>query len=224
MNKFINILLLLLSFPTMLLSIYVGFDMPIEFFKTTGQQMPFKIEVFMILGILYFVIIVRRTVKRWMGAKMVSAVNRFKWNVPVSKDRKKRVFVYLGLEAMLMTFMALALYKTCYETWLVATALVFGSIDSVLFLLFGQLKNIYRIGITKQALVIADREVKVLYFSGLREVTLHSDSIYFDYKDDLQLTFPSNCISKEDREDFKVQLEAQVNRDRVFFSESFKNM
>ncbi len=178
----------------------------------------------MILGILYFVIIVRRTVKRWMGAKMVSAVNRFKWNVPVSKDRKKRVFVYLGLEAMLMTFMALALYKTCYETWLIASALVFGSIDSVLFLLFGQLKNIYRIGITKQALVIADREVKVLYFSGLREVTLHSDSIYFDYKDDLQLTFPSNCISKEDREDFKVQLEAQVNRDRVFFSESFKNM
>jgi hypothetical protein len=102
--------------------------------------------------------------------------------------------------------------------------LVFGSIDSILFLLFAQLKNIYRIGITKQALVIADREVKVLYFSGLREVTLHSDSIYFDYKDDLQLTFPSNCIAKEDREDFKVQLEAQVNRDRVFFSESFKNM
>jgi hypothetical protein len=76
-----------------------------------------------------------------MGAKMVGAINRFKWNVPVSNDRKKRVFVYLVLEAMLMTFMALALYKTCYETWLIATALVFGSIDSILFLLLNTPKD-----------------------------------------------------------------------------------
>ncbi len=224
MNKTTNIFLLLLSFPAMLLSIYIGFDMPIEFFKTTGQFVPFKEEVFLIFGILNVLLIIRRSVKRWTGIKLVNATKKFKWNQPIAKERKTRVFMYLSLEIAVMTLMGLALLSICSDAWLITAALFFGSADNLIFLLSGIRKNSYRIGITGQALVIADIEVKVLYFSGLREVSYQQESVFFDYRDDLQLSFASSCIAKEEIEIFRNTLEEQVNRNKVFFSESFKKM
>jgi len=62
-----------------------------------------------------------------------------------------------------------------------------------------------------------------LYFSGLRKVSVHQQSIFFDYIKDLQLSFPTQCIKPENRQTFVDKLEAKVNREKVFFSESFKD-
>lgn len=224
MNKFINILLLLISFPTILFSIYVGFDMPIEFFKTTGQYLPYVREIFLGIGFIYFILIVRRSIRRWMGVKMVAAVTKFRWNEAVSTERKKRIYVYLLLEAGVMAALGLALINVCSMAWPPSLALFIGAADSIIFLLAGKIKNAYRIGLTSKALIVADREVKVLYLSGLRKVSLHQDSIFFDYLEELQLSFPADCIPDSSRSIFREQLEKLVNRDKVFFTESIKKM
>jgi hypothetical protein len=63
----------------------------------------------------------------------------------------------------------------------------------------------------------------VLYFSGLRRVEIHQQTVYFEYIEDLQLFFPVNAIDKKDFSSFRNALEDKLNRDKVFFSEKFKN-
>ncbi|MCO4814911.1 MAG: hypothetical protein KC454_09365, partial [Flavobacteriales bacterium] len=91
MNSFINVMLSFILFPTMLIAIYVGMDMPLTFLKTTGQYLPYKFEIFLGIGIFILVLLLRRSVKRWMGMNIVTKTKRFKWNASVSKARKKRI-------------------------------------------------------------------------------------------------------------------------------------
>jgi len=63
-----------------------------------------------------------------------------------------------------------------------------------------------------------------LYLSGLRKVTIHQQTVFFEYIKDLQLAFPLNCIPKENQKEFKEQLEASVDRDKVFFDEKMKSL
>lgn len=224
MNKFINILLFLISMPTMVLAIIVGYDLPLEFIKTSGSQLWYKSEIFLVIGIIYFIIIVRRSSRRWMGSKMVSQVDKFKWNVSMGEGRLKQVFLYQWLEAFVMLIGALALYSVAKEAIVPACALAFGALDNLVFLFAGKSKHIYRIGLTSKALVVADRDLKVLYLSGLRRVTIHQQTVFFEYIKDLQLAFPLNCIPKENQKEFKEILEANVDRDKVFFSEKVKSL
>jgi len=224
MNKFINILLFLISMPTMVLAIFVGYNLPIEFLKTSGAQLPYLNIIFLVIGIIYFIIIVRRSSRRWMGAKMTSQVAKFKWNVAMGDGRKKQVYLYQWLEAFIMAFGGLALYYISDLAIIPALAFWFGAFDNILFLILGKAKNIYRIGLTSKALVVADRDVKVLYLSGLRKVSIHQQTVFFDYIKDLQMAFPLNCIPKEDQADFKNQLVAIVDRDKVFFDEKMKGL
>ena len=224
MNKFINILLLLISFPTLVIAIFVGYDLPIEFLKTSGASLPFKFQIFLSLGIIYYIIIVRRSVRRWMGVAMVNKTEKFKWNVSMGEGRRKQVFLYQWLEALIMSSGGISLYYVCPDAIAPASALWVGSLDNLIFMILGQTKKLYRIGLTSKAVVVADREVKVLYLSGLRKVTIHQQTVFFDYIKDLQMTFSLTCIPKEDQVDFKNTLESLVDRDRVFFSDDVKNL
>lgn len=222
MNKFINILLFLISLPTMVLAIVVGYNLPLEFLKTSGEQLPYLGQIFLGIGIIYLIIIVRRSSRRWMGIKMVAQVSKFKWNVSMGEGRKKQVYLYQWLEAMIMAFGGLALYTITEEALIPAIALWLGAVDNLVFLFLDKQKNIYRIGLTSKALVVADRDVKVLYLSGLRKVNIHQQTIFFEYIKDLQMAFPLNCIPQKDQKDFKDQLELLVDRDKVFFDEKMK--
>lgn len=222
MNKFINILLFLISLPTMVLAIVVGYNLPLEFLKTSGEQLPYLAQIFLGIGIIYLIIIVRRSSRRWMGIKMVAQVSKFKWNVSMGEGRKKQVYLYQWLEAMIMAFGGLALYTITEEALIPAIALWLGAFDNLVFLILDKQKNIYRIGLTSKALVVADRDVKVLYLSGLRKVNIHQQTIFFEYIKDLQMAFPLNCIPQKDQKDFKDQLELLVDRDKVFFDEKMK--
>ena len=71
-------------------------------------------------------------------------------------------------------------------------------------------------GITSKAVVVADRDVSVLYFSGLRKVSIHQQSIYFDYIKGLQLSFPIDCMEKDQHDVFFNVLEEQLDTDKVF--------
>lgn len=217
MNKAINSLLLALLFPTMAVTIFVGFDLPIDFLRTSGANLPYRFEMFLLLGTLIFLVILRRSIKRWMGAQIVKKINRFKWNIPVGQERVKRVMTYLTLEALVMLCIAIGLYSITHEAWPPAVAFALGAIDGLLFGLVGRAKNWFRIGLSSKAVIVADREVSLLYFNGLRKISIHQQSVYFDYIKGLQLSFPIDCIPAGKEEEFYAQLENCINRDKVFF-------
>ena len=238
MNKFINVLLLFILIPTMLFTIVVAFDIPIGFLKkyyvdvtiqqdgtmvsdvyaTTVRQLPYQYEIFLGLGLIVFIINLRRTIRRWMGMRIVNRTNKFKWNTPVNDTRKKRVITYLILEGLVMAFVGTALYVLTPQAWFLGIAYGYVAIDNLIFGIVGAQGNRFRIGLSSKALIVADREVTVLYFKGLRKVSIHQQSIYFDYIKGLQLSFPSDCIQDENRGEFFKLLEDQLDPDRVFFS------
>lgn len=218
MNRFFNALLLFILFPTMALTIFVGFDLPVEVLKVSGANLPYRKEAFLILGLFLFMINLRRSIRRWMGMKMVNQVSKFAWNSEVSKERRQRVYVYTLLEALVMAFVGTALYVVTPEAWFPALALLFGTVDNLIFTFVGFTRGKYRVGITSKAVILADRDVQLVYFSGLRKVSIHQESIYFDYIKGLQLYIPLDSIEKEQREEFFKVLESKVNRDKVFFS------
>lgn len=215
MNSFINLILLVISLPTLLLSVFVGFDLPIDFLHTTGKRLAFSHEVFLILALLLFIIGLRRSIRRWMGVSMVKQQSKFVWNQAISTDRKRRVFVYNGLEALVfISLMAAHLFLTKAALF-VALAYVILALDALLFLVVNSQQ--FRVGLSSKAILVADREVILIYLNGLRKVSVSQQTIYFDYIQDLQLSFPLDCIEPDQKASFFESLEAQIDRDRVLF-------
>lgn len=218
MNKFINALLLFLLFPTMLFTIAVGFDMPIEFLRTSGQQLPYRFEIFLALGLFILIILLRRTVRRWMGMRLVNQLEKFKWNQRMSQDRIKRVIVYTIMEAIVLFFVGSTLYRITNEAIFPALAFCFATVDNFIFLAYGVSLKKFRIGVTSKAIIAADREVSLVYFYGLRKISIHQQSLFFDYIKGLQLSFPVDCVPVAEKDAFFEAVEAQVDTDKVFIT------
>jgi hypothetical protein len=216
MNRFINALLLFIFFPTLALAIFVGFDLPIESLHTTGALLTHKSAIFLCLGLLLLTVVLRRTIRRWMGMSIVLRKAKFIWNEESALERLKRVRVYTGMEAIVFLASGLGLYSITSYAWLPALALIVVFADNLLFILVGRLKNGFRIGITSKAVIMADREVQIIYFSGLRKISIHQDSLFFDYINELQLNFPIDSIDPKNRDAFFEQLHEQIDRERVF--------
>lgn len=220
MNRFFNALLLFILFPTMALTIFVGFDLPIEILKVSGANLPYRHEAFLVLGLFLILINIRRSIRRWMGMRLVNQTAKFSWNQEVSKERRMRVYVYTLLEALVMAFVGTALYVITPEAWFPSVALLFGTVDNLIFTIIGLSGGKYRAGITSKAVILADRDVQLVYFTGLRKVSIHQQSIYFDYIKGLQLIIPVESIEESQREEFFQVLESKVDRDKVFFSKT----
>lgn len=207
----------------MAFTIVVGFDITIEFFRTSGKFIPYQKTVFASFAGLFFLMGIRRSSKRWSGVRMVNQIAKYQWNEPVDKQRVTQVNMYLIIEAilhMMVSFVFLLL--TPKSIWIACVFFALG-LDHLFFCIIGNVKKLWRVGVTNKAVVVADRDFKVLYFSGLRKVSVHQQSIFFDYIKELQLSFPTQCIKPENRQSFVTKLEEKVDRDKVFFSESFKD-
>ncbi len=200
----------------MAVAVFVGFDLPVEFLKTTGGQMFYSTIIFLILGVLILMVNLRRSIRRWMGMVLVFKTTKFKWNKPVGKDRTQRIVVYTLLESMVFGFVAFGFYKLTNQAWLPALAFLFPTVDNLLFLIVGLVFKGFRVGVTSKAVIMADRDVQLIYFSGLRKVSIHQDSLYFDYIKDLQLFFPLDCVDSQDRDSFFETLSNQLDKDKVF--------
>ncbi len=213
---------MLISFPALALTVYVGFDLPIEFLKTTGNNLPFKGEIFLGFGAILLIVGGRRSMRRWMGMRMVSQISRFQWNQPMGKTRIRQANMYLNLEAIMHLFLAIGTYSITHQAWPISAVYLILGIDHLLFEIYGTSRNKFRVGITKNAIVVADRDVKVIYFSGLRRVSTQQQSLFFDYIKELQIAIPIDAVAAENRTSFRETIEQIVDRDKVFFSEGFK--
>jgi hypothetical protein len=215
---------MLISFPALALTVYVGFDLPIEFLKTTGNNLPFKGEIFLGFGAILLIVGGRRSMRRWMGMRMVSQISRFQWNQPMGKTRIRQANMYLNLEALMHLFLAIGTYTVTPQALPISAVYLILGLDHLLFEIYGTSRNKFRVGITKNAIVVADRDVKIIYFSGLRRVSTHQQSLFFDYIKELQIAIPIDTIAAENRASFRETVEQIVDRDKVFFSEGFKEL
>lgn len=220
MNRAINILLLVVSFPTLAFIIFVGFDLPIEFLHTTAAQLPYRDEIIAGCAIVLLVLILRRSASRWVGVSMTRRPERFIWHTDIGVERKKQVRMYLVIEAITALVFAFATYTITSEAWAVSLVYLLLFLDQLVFLLVAP--PWFRVGVTQKAVVVADRELRVLYFSGLRRIESHQQTVYFEYIEDLQLFFPTNCIPEGKYGEFRAALETRLNRDRVYFDDKFK--
>lgn len=220
MNRFINALLLFFLFPTMLVSIYVGFDLPIDFLKTSGSQLQYHTEILLACGLILLIITLRRSIRRWMGVKLVNQTSKFTWNHPVSNSRSKRVQVYTFTEAFVLLAVGIVLFQVTHEAWLAAFAFVFGAIDNIVFIWVGISKNLFRAGITTKAIIVADRDVSLIYFTGLRKISIHQQTIFFDYIQGLQLSIPADCIESNSKETFFSTLTNLLDTNKVFITKN----
>ena len=200
----------------MALAIFIGFDIPFDSFGITGSEIPYRFELFAGLGFILFIIQLRRTTRRWMALSMVSKLDRFQWNKPVSLSRKKRVATYNLIEVSVMAVLSVGLYSITKESLIPAIIFLVFSVDSFVFTLVG--RNKYRVGLSTKAILVADREIILIYFTGLRKVAIHQQTVYFDYINNLQLTFPLDCIEEENKQEFFEGLHKVIDTDRVFFS------
>jgi hypothetical protein len=215
-NSFINILTLVLTFPLLALAIFSGYDIPIDSLGLTGSEISYQNEMFLALGICIFLIQIRRSSRRWMALNLVNKVDRFQWNETVSQSRKRRVITYNFIEAVVMISLGIGLLLCTTRTIVPASVFFLFSLDSIIFSLYG--KDKFRVGLSTKAIFIADREIILIYFTGLRQITVHQQTIYFDYIENLQLAFPTNCVEESKLSGFFEKLETVIDKDRVFMN------
>lgn len=198
-----------------MVSVFIGFDLPVEFLKSTAAELPYIKELYFTLGLLILIIGLRRTVRRWMGVSMVKKQDKFVWNQQISPERNKRVIVYNGLEALVFLSLIIAhLFLTTSAYFIVIVYFILLA-DSILFLVINQ-QN-FRVGLSSKAILVADREIILIYLNGLRKVSVSQQTIYFDYIEELQLTFPLDCLQEEHKASFFHALESQIDREHVLF-------
>tara|TARA_Y100001978_G_scaffold150992_1_gene136093 strand:+ start:2890 stop:3552 length:663 start_codon:yes stop_codon:yes gene_type:complete len=215
MNSFTNSLLIFFTIPLLFLAIYIGLDVQINFLHISGSSLPYQEQIFIGFAIIYFILLVWRSVRRWMGMFIVNKADRFKWNKVVSRVRLKRIILYTFLEAAIMSSIGIAIHKLTGVYHPPAIVLFAFSIENIIFLIVGS-RDRFRVGISSKAVIVADREVTIGYFSGLREITLGTESIYFDYIKNLQLSFPTDCIDDEHIDSFRSSVKSVIDPDRVF--------
>ncbi len=218
MNSFTNVVLLICTFPILGICLFIGLDLPIEFLKTTGAQLPYQSIIFGICSFFIFWFTFRRSLKRWMGIKLINQTQKFLWNRPVTRDSKTIVVTYNLLEALIMGTLAFGIHEITDKAWLISMAYGVAALDNVLFTVLGLAKNLWRVGITKKAVLLSDREVTVMYFQGLRKVSFSQETLYFDYIKDLHLHMPVTPV--EDKEAFISCLKDCVNSDKTYWDPS----
>lgn len=214
MNSFTNSVLLFFSILLIGFCIYVGYDVQIDFLHLSGRNLPFQSYIYLGFGVLFFALLGWRSVRRWMGIYIVNKTTRFAWNTAISKKRKQRVVTYTLLEVLVMGSLTFAFYFLM-ESWILPGAvLLFFCLESIVFLLIGS-RNRFRVGVSSKAIIASDREVVIVYFTGLQKITLGKDSIYFDYIQELQLLFPTNCLEEDQISVFKQEVQKMIDRDKV---------
>lgn len=217
MNKYYNVLLVFWYVSAMLVAVPVGFES--SFLNVNEENIWYFETGFLIWGCIMLVINIRRSIRRWVAMRLVNQLPKFKWNTVVSKERIKRVFSYNFLEAFVMICCGTAIFIITPLAWLVFVGLMFGALDGIFFVIYGAKRDRFRVGLTPKALLAGDRDVVIIYFLGLRRISLQQKTLFFDFKEEgMQFRFPIDLIPEEKREEFFTELRESVDQSKVYFS------
>ncbi|GAA0874691.1 hypothetical protein GCM10009118_10990 [Wandonia haliotis] len=223
MNKGVNILVIFLIIPLFILGIIAGFDLnAIGIFE--GVETPYLKEIYLVAAGIIGILLAIRGVQRWFGLRIFNHQEKFVWSGSVSRERLGRIRLYLVLENSYLLFVGLYFLWISEFSEVLGWVCLAGFTESIVFLILRTNRRYIRTGVTKQALIVGGREVRFYYFSGLRKVTVLQQSVYLEYKDELTLSFPINAIDTADLNQFKKHFLEEIDGDRVFVSEKFKDL
>lgn len=211
----------------LILSDFFNSDLSIPFVKPSVSVMylyEYKHIYVYSLGLLYFIVGLRKAARKWVGLFMAKQVKKFRFSAPIGKVRKTRVMLYSITEVIFLGLFA-SFYIMCSELVMILGIILFiFAAEHLLHLILGFASKWYRVGITAKAIFSTDREVKSIYFTGLRKVFVQQDTIYFEYIKELTLTIPTDVIGNSDMADFKAEFEKHINLDKVYLSPTYKEL
>jgi hypothetical protein len=223
MNKGINILLAFFLIPLFALAIVIGFDLNV-FGIIEGIETPFISEIYIGAAAFVGILLGIRATQRWMGIRLLQQTSKFIWIKPMSKERISRVRLYLFLENSYLLFIGVYFTLISPYTVVLGWVCIGGFTEALLFFLLRSNTKYMKVGLTKKALIVGDRDVKFYYFVGLRKISVLQDSVYLEYKENLTLSFPINAIEQNEMSNFKTSFLDTINKDKVFVSEKFKEL
>lgn len=213
MNRITNAFILVLFFPVMALSIFISFDLPLGIFRTTGSQLPYRNEIILGFTLIIAILFANRSIKRWMGLSTVAQKNRFVFTAPISMERRKTVLAYGILESSIYVLVGIGLWVLTKASIPATLVFIFFGMEGLGFTIFGAKK--FALGLSSKAIIVADREITVIYYTGLRKVSISQQTLYFDYLQSLQLSFPIDVIPLDQRQAFLANLETVVDSNKV---------
>lgn len=220
MNKFFNIWTLIFTVLTIPFVFAVGWNIDFSFFglNVPGEEFEYADLFFSVSAGLVFALGVLRASKKWAGINITRQKSRFLFLSSISKTRMKRVVLYNLLEMsfyLIFAFFFIVVMKTAIFLGLVLVLLF---LENLINTLYGVSRKTYSIGITSKAIIFVDRDVKAIYLNGLKKVSKHQQTIYFEYVNDLVLHIPSNTIPREKEKSFLETLQSVADPNKVFYS------
>ena len=220
MNRIFNIWILIFTVLTFPVAIAVGNNLDFSLFglKIRGEEFEYTEVVFTISAGIIFLLSALRSSKKWLGMRVVQQVKRFKFNSTISETRKNRVLLYNIIEIIFFSIFAAGLLYFTSSSIYVVLVFVIVIIDSLINTILGTTAKRYRIGITSKAIVMADRETKAIYFKGLKKISKHQQTLYFEYVNGLVLHFPTDLLPEDEWNDFVSTLQSQVSPDKVYYT------
>lgn len=220
MNRAFNIWILIITVLTFPIAIAVGKNLDFSLFGVSiqGEEFIYKELVFSISAGLIFLLGAIRSSKKWLGMRVVQQVKRFKFSTPVSEQRKKRVLLYNTIEIIFYFVFAAGLIYFSMSALFVALVFIILALDSLINTILGIKGKRYRLGLTKKAVVMADRETKAIYFNGLKKISKHQQTVYFEYVNGLVLHFPTNLLPDDEWSNFASSLKEQVSPEKVYYT------
>lgn len=218
MSKSVNLILTFLVVPTVFLALFIGADLnALGFIK--GDQTPHIEVVFIVIAIISGVLIVWRAFRRWSAYQLFKTEKNFVWAGVASMEHINRMRLYFILESGFFICLAIFFYWATPLTFVLAIVFFVASIENIIFVTLRCNKKFMKAGITKNGLVLANRDLSFFYFTGLTNVSTQNKSIYMEYRNGLCLDFPINAIESKSRSEFLNHFMAAVDKKKVFVSE-----
>lgn len=159
-----------------------------------------------------------RAARKWSGIKIVNRIDKFTFSKPISKERKDLVRVHSLTEIIGYILLGSLFISFSEQAIIISIVFLLLILDSILNLFLGIWKGKYRIGLTRKAVLQVDREVKPIYFKGLKRISRVQDEIFFEYVNDLVLDMQLSTIPEENRDEFLHVLKETVDESKVYYS------
>lgn len=200
------------------------------------KALPYKVEICLAFALLILLLGLLRIKRRWQGSNDMKRFKSFHFVRQVNKSRLNLSFLYTLAECIFMggfIFVMVLLMDDNPNYVLPMIAVVSVLLIESAFFAFriSQGGDSYRLGIDKKAVAWFDREMNILYFTGLKKIEMHQDMINFQYKEDLNLFLPLDVIEKKDRKPFKEALMATIEEYKaskkgkiIYIDDAFRNL
>ena len=202
-------------------------DLSISNFHLKG--LPYKELIFSQFALLVLLFGLIRLKRRWQGMSDMKKFNTFIFVAEIAPTHRKQGALVTAIE--ILFFIAVVLYCLLfidlnpeYVLPMIGVILFIIIESSLFFVRIYRGGKSFRFGINKEVIAYFNREMQLYYFTGLRKVELYqSDLINFTYRDELNLSFPTNAVAEDKRIEFRNALIEILEEKNVYIDDSLRN-